>query len=214
MARVNIHQGCVEVRVSWLERLFLGERSHKLELQRIREVDAHPRLPDLMVHWLGRHALWVSGVSAYEGQLIPSTRNPSQTLAITLDDDRERVFVELDDEPTDVAADRIREAIRQSSIPPPMPESFVSANVSASEALEGDPFPERAASEGERPASESDGAAKKIDLVASSLTVLGVLSIAAGVGAWLTQAAPSPLLMGAGTALATVTAVGYAVVGR
>ena len=111
MAKILVKQGWVEVRVSWLERALLGEKPQKLALDQIKSVDPHPRLPDMMLHWLARQELWMSGVSAYEGQLIPTTRNPSRTLAIGLTNDEGRIFVELDDESTEAAAQRIKQAL-------------------------------------------------------------------------------------------------------
>lgn len=111
MAKVLVKQGWIEVRVSWLERALLGEKPQKLPLDQIKSVDPHPRLPDMMLHWLARQELWMSGVSAYEGQLIPTTRNPARTLAIDLANDEGRIFVELDDETTEAAAARIQRAL-------------------------------------------------------------------------------------------------------
>lgn len=112
MAKILLKQACVEIKVSWLERALLGEKPQKLPLEQIRSVDPHPRLPDMMLHWLARQELWMSGVSSYEGQLIPTTRNPTRTLAIDLADEG-RVFVELDDEPTESAAARINRALSE-----------------------------------------------------------------------------------------------------
>ncbi len=111
MAKVVVRQGWVEVRVGWLERVLLGDKPQKLLLEQIKGVDPHPRLPDMMLHWLARQELWMGGVSAYEGQLIPTTRNPSRTLAIDLANDEGRIFVELDDETTEAAAARIERAL-------------------------------------------------------------------------------------------------------
>lgn len=112
MSKILLKQGYVEIRVSWLERALLGEKPQKLPLSQIKAVDPHPRLPDMMLHWLARQELWMSGVSAYEGQLIPTTRNPTRTLAIDLGDEDGRIFVELDDETTEVAAARINNALQ------------------------------------------------------------------------------------------------------
>ncbi len=118
MSKILLKQDYVEIRVSWLERALLGEKPQKLALAQIKRVDPHPRLPDMMLHWLARQELWMSGVSAYEGQLIPTTRNPTRTLAIDLEDDEGRIFVELDDETTEVAAARINSALNaQESTP-------------------------------------------------------------------------------------------------
>jgi len=113
MARILLKQGYLEIKVSWLERALLGERPQKLPLEQIRSVDPHPRLPDMMLHWLARQELWMSGVSSYEGQLIPTTRNPTRTLAIDLTDGEGRVFVELDDESPESAAARVNRALSE-----------------------------------------------------------------------------------------------------
>jgi len=121
MAKVLLDGDHVAIQVSWLERLMLAERSRKVPLSNIRAVDPHPRLVDMMVHWADQSAVWLGGVSSYDGHLIPSTKNPEHTLAIEVDED-ERIFVELDDErPVEVAA-RIETARREKSGLPPPPD--------------------------------------------------------------------------------------------
>jgi hypothetical protein len=118
MAKVLVDDDCIDIRVSMLERMMLSERSRKVPLSRVRSVTAHPALLDLMVHWSDQGSVWLGGVSAYEGHMIPSTRNPKSTLSIELDDEP-RVFVEIDDEATEQVAERISRAI--GSQPPPAP---------------------------------------------------------------------------------------------
>jgi hypothetical protein len=112
MAKVVVEGDCIAIRVGFFERLMLAERPRKLPLASIRSVDAHPRLVDMMVHWADQGSVWLGGVSAYDGHLIPSTKNPNSTLAIDVDGENERIFVELEgEEPAQVAA-RIKTAMR------------------------------------------------------------------------------------------------------
>lgn len=118
MAKVVIGDDCIDIRVSLLERMTLSERSRRLPLSRVRGVNAHPPLLDLMVHWADQGSVWLGGVSSYEGHMIPSTRNPKSTLAIDVEDEPQ-IFVEIDGEPTEQVAARISRAI--GSEPPPAP---------------------------------------------------------------------------------------------
>lgn len=120
MARVVVDDDCIDIRVSMLERMVLSERSRKVPLSRVRSVNPHPPLLDLMVHWADQGSVWLGGVSAYEGHMIPSTRNPKSTLSIDVEDEP-RVFVEVDGESTDLVAERISRAI--GSTPPPAPST-------------------------------------------------------------------------------------------
>lgn len=120
MAKVVVDDDCIDIRVSMLERMVLSERSRKVPLSRVRSVNPHPPLLDLMVHWADQGSVWLGGVSAYEGHMIPSTRNPKSTLSIDVEDEP-RVFVEIDGESTDLVAERISRAI--GSQPPPAPSS-------------------------------------------------------------------------------------------
>jgi hypothetical protein len=121
MAKVLVQDDCIAIRASLLERMMLAEKSRKLPLSRVRGVDPHPPLLDMMVHWADQgSAVWLGGVSSYEGHMIPSTRNPRSTLAIELEDELEpRVYVELDDEAPEEVAAKISRAIG-SEPPPPM----------------------------------------------------------------------------------------------
>ncbi len=176
MSKILLKQGYVEIRVGWLERALLGEKPQKLPLDQIRSVDPHPRLPDMMLHWLARQELWMSGVSAYEGQLIPTTRNPTRTLAIDLGDDEGRVFVELDDETTEMAAARINGAL-------------LAQNDSDHDSMPAD-------------AREDARGAEPADMFATGLMAMGGLTLAAGAIFAITETAPNPLLVGAGVACA------------
>jgi hypothetical protein len=115
-----VDDDCIDIRVSMLERMVLSERSRKFPLSRVRSVNPHPPLLDLMVHWADQGSVWLGGVSAYEGHMIPSTRNPKSTLSIDVEDEP-RVFVEVDGETTELVAERISRAI--GSQPPPAPSS-------------------------------------------------------------------------------------------
>jgi hypothetical protein len=112
MAKVLVEGDSVDIRVSLLERVVLAEKSRKLPLARIRHVDPHPPLLDMMLHWSDQTGSWLCGVSSYDGHMVPSARHPGSTLAIDLDGDPlERIYIELDDEsPCDVAA-RIERAL-------------------------------------------------------------------------------------------------------
>jgi hypothetical protein len=111
MAKVLIEGDTVDIRVSLLERVMLAERSRKLPLAHIRRVDPHPPLLDMMLHWSDQSGVWLCGVSAYDGHMIPSARHPSNTLALEIASDEqqhvppERIYIEVDDEsPTELAA--------------------------------------------------------------------------------------------------------------
>ncbi|HEX5660473.1 MAG TPA: hypothetical protein VFX59_24930 [Polyangiales bacterium] len=121
MAKVQIKDDSVDIEVSLLERVMLAERPRKLPLSRIRSVDPHPPLLDMMVHWSDQSGVWLCGVSAYDGHMVPSSRHPQNTLAIELEgDDAERIYVEVDDESPHQVAERIERALggapRESSI--------------------------------------------------------------------------------------------------
>lgn len=122
MAKVLFEGDHIAIRVSWLERLMLAEKPRRVPLASIRGVDPQPRLVDLLVHWADQSALWLGGVIPYDGHLIPSVRNPSNTLAIETEED-EKIFVELDDEPPQKVAARIEQAMRAQSGLPPAPET-------------------------------------------------------------------------------------------
>jgi len=111
MAKVLIEGDSIDIRVSLLERVMLAERSRKLPLARIRRVDPHPPLLDMMLHWSDQSGVWLCGVSAYDGHMIPSARHPGNTLAIEIASDDaqnnppERIFIEVDNEsPSELAA--------------------------------------------------------------------------------------------------------------
>jgi hypothetical protein len=132
MAKVVVDDDCIDIRVSMLERMVLSERSRKVPLSRVRSVNPHPPLLDLMVHWSDQGSVWLGGVSAYEGHMIPSTRNPKSTLSIDVEDEP-RVFVEVDGESTELVAARISRAI--GSQPPPAASSAAPAGESRSSEL-------------------------------------------------------------------------------
>jgi hypothetical protein len=124
MAKVVLDDDNVAIQVSWVERLMLAEKSRKVPLETIRNVDPHPPLVDMMVHWADQSAVWLGGVSAYDGHLIPSTRNPNHTLAIE-GEGGERIFVEVDDEEPGHLAARIQCAVRRKSGLPPPPDDSI-----------------------------------------------------------------------------------------
>jgi hypothetical protein len=62
MAKVVIGDDCIDIRVSLLERMTLAQRSRRLPLSRVRGVNAHPPLLDLMVHWADQGSVWLGGV--------------------------------------------------------------------------------------------------------------------------------------------------------
>jgi hypothetical protein len=117
MAKVLIEKDTIDIRVSLLERVMLAERPRKLPLARIRRVDPHPPLLDMMLHWSDQSGVWLCGVSAYDGHMIPSARHPSNTLAIEIEsegrehDTPERIYVEVDDESPSELAARIAHAL-------------------------------------------------------------------------------------------------------
>jgi hypothetical protein len=131
MAKVRVEDGCVDIQVSLLERVMLAERSRRVPLSSIRAVNPHPPLLDMKMHWAGQGGVWLCGVSAYDGHLIPSARNPAHTLAIEVADSDDRyLFVELDDEAPENVAERIEHALsggrsslsqRPSTMRPPAP---------------------------------------------------------------------------------------------
>jgi hypothetical protein len=113
MARVLIDRDSVDIRVGLLERVMLAERPRRLPLSSIRRVDPHPPLLDMMMHWSDQSGVWLCGVSAYDGHMIPSARNPGNTIAIEIDgEQRECIYVEVDDESPTQAAERISRALR------------------------------------------------------------------------------------------------------
>ncbi|MET0343166.1 MAG: hypothetical protein ABW252_19310 [Polyangiales bacterium] len=115
MARVLIDSDTLDIRVGLLERVILAERPRRLPLSRIRRVDAHPPLDDMMLHWSDQSGVWLCGVSAYDGHMIPSARNPSSTIAIEVEGEApERIYVEIDDESPAQAAERIGRALYRS----------------------------------------------------------------------------------------------------
>lgn len=118
MAKVVVGADCIDIRASLLERMMLAEKSRRLPLSRVRGVNPHPPLLDMMVHWADHDSVWLGGVSSYEGHMIPSTRNPRSTLAIEVEGEEERnIYVEVDGELPENVAERISRAI--GSEPPP-----------------------------------------------------------------------------------------------
>ncbi|HVZ33167.1 MAG TPA: hypothetical protein VG963_12125, partial [Polyangiaceae bacterium] len=66
MAKVRIAEDAVHVSVGWVERIVLAERSRCLPLSRIRSVDPHPPVQEMMLHWSEQSGVWLCGVSAYD----------------------------------------------------------------------------------------------------------------------------------------------------
>ncbi len=113
MAKVDIDDRWLTVRVTWLERWLLSEKPRRCPLSRIRGVDPHPALLDMLLHWTEQRGVWLYGATTREGYRVPSTRDPSSTLAIEVIGER-TWYVELDDqEPAEVAA-QIQQAIDSS----------------------------------------------------------------------------------------------------
>ena len=113
MAKVLIEGDSVDIRVGFLERVMLAERPRRLPLAQIRSVDPHPPLLEMMVHWSDQGGVWLCGVSSYDGQMIPSSRHPSNILAIEVEGEkRERIYVEIDGESPVQTAELIARALR------------------------------------------------------------------------------------------------------
>jgi hypothetical protein len=105
MAKVDIEDGWLTVRVSWLERWLLSEKPRRCPLDLVQSVNPHPDLLDMLLYWTDQRGVWLYGATTHEGYLVPSTRNPYSTLAIQVVGQR-TWYVELDDqEPSEVAAE-------------------------------------------------------------------------------------------------------------
>jgi hypothetical protein len=105
MAKVDIEDGWLTVRVSWLERWLLSEKPRRCPLSIVQNVNPHPALLDMLLYWTDQRGVWLYGATTHEGYLVPSTRNPYATLAIQVIGER-TWYVELDDqEPVEVAAE-------------------------------------------------------------------------------------------------------------
>jgi hypothetical protein len=115
MAKVTIVEDAVCIRVGLLERVVLAERTRRVPLARIKAVDASPPLADMMVHWSDQSGVWLCGVSAYDGHMVPSAKNPANTLALDIEGEQpSRIYIEVDDESPQQAAERITRALRGS----------------------------------------------------------------------------------------------------
>ena len=131
MAKVLVEGDSVDIRVSLLERFMLAERPRKLPLSRIRSVNPHPPLLDMMVHWSDQSGVWLCGVSSYDGHMIPSARNPSNTIAIEVEgEEQERIYVEIDDESPTEVAERISRAMHASNVSTEVPMAMASKTTS------------------------------------------------------------------------------------
>ncbi len=190
MAKILLERGDVVVRVGCLERVVLGERPRRVPLREVVGVDPHPKLPDMMLYWMARPELWMSGVTCYEGQLIPTTRNPLGTLAITLSGEEGRIFVELDDETPEHAAARIQAG---------MDGAWRNAEGGNDVAARTDHSP------GAGPPSVGG------ERVGTALMVLGGVTLATGAVFLSSGLAPSPLLFGVGLACAIGGVIGRTV---
>jgi hypothetical protein len=153
MAKVEIRDDVIDIRVDLFERFVLAERSRRVPLVQVRGVEAHPPLMQLVLHWADQSSVWLSGASTYQGHLVPSVRNPGRTMAIDLEDDEGRIFVEVDDEPCEGLANRISGALSRRkdapSEPPPLAEASAAddgATVVASASTRGSTFDELARS--------------------------------------------------------------------
>lgn len=112
MAKLSIDGDSVCIRVGILERVVLAERNRRVPLARIRCVDPRPPLADMMVHWSDQSGVWLCGVSAYDGHMVPSAKNPANTLALDVEGEvPSRIYVEIDDETPQQAAERITRAL-------------------------------------------------------------------------------------------------------
>ncbi|MFT3923417.1 MAG: hypothetical protein QM778_12855 [Myxococcales bacterium] len=105
MAKVRIEDGWLDVRVSWLERVLLSEKARHVPLSSVESVNPHPALLDMLLYWTDQRGVWLGGATKYEGYLVPSTRNPNNTMSIQVAGEQPW-YVELDDqEPVAVAAE-------------------------------------------------------------------------------------------------------------
>jgi hypothetical protein len=110
MAKIHIQNGWLDVRVSLLERVLLREKPARVPLAKIRSVDPHPPLLDLLLRWTDQSGVWLAGATPYEGYLVPASRNPNSTLGIQVEG-QDLLYVELDDdEDTERMAARIKAA--------------------------------------------------------------------------------------------------------
>jgi hypothetical protein len=240
MAKLLVRDECIDIRVGLLERMMLAERSRRLPLSSVRKVDPHPPLLDMMLHWAERGSPWMCGVSRYEGHMIPSGCKPRSTLAIELCDEPQ-IFVELDDEEPEQAAERISRALG-SEPPPPSPAGEAASAAERLRALDVariqrlaeederdfDQPDEHAATEGERrgddgrwgaPPPPSEPAAPlaldddhDLARLGGWLLALGSLCVLTGVVMTVAGALPGLLAVGAGIACSALGGIALAVV--
>jgi hypothetical protein len=232
MAKLLVRDECIDIRVGLLERMMLAERSRRLPLSSVRKVDPHPPLLDMMVHWAERGSPWMCGVSRYEGHMIPSACKPKNTLAIELCDEPQ-IFVELDDEAPEHAAERISRALG-SEPPPPSPAAEAASAAERVRALDVARI-QRLAEEDERDFDEPDegdqarrGGAppppsepaaplaldddRDLARLGGWLLALGSLCLLTGVVMTVAGALPGLLAVGAGIACSALGGIALAVV--
>ncbi len=114
MAKVQIEDDYVDIRLSLLERLTLADRSRRVPLLHIRGVDTYPaERPDgaLAQTWSETHH-WSEGL--IDGDDSPLRGEPSKSRCLTIDlcdEDVQRVVLEVEDDSPEIVADRIRLAV-------------------------------------------------------------------------------------------------------
>ncbi len=223
MAKVQIKDDSVDIQVSLLERVMLAERPRKLPLSRIRSVDPHPPLLDMMVHWSDQSGVWLCGVSAYDGHMVPSTRHPQNTLAIELDgEEAERIYVELDDESPHLTAARIDRArgVNVDDATASEPARDSSAFIMAALDVEyeeddvqlRDPLLQGSPPAPEIPAQLQREQDRELSRLGGWLVGAGSLALVAGGVLLATGALPGLLAVGAGVTCAALGGIALAVV--
>jgi len=229
MAKVSIEGNSVCVRVGLLERVVLAERTRSFPLSRIKHVDPRPPLADMMVHWSDQSGVWLCGVSAYDGHMVPSAKNPANTLAIEVDGEQPpRIYVEVDDESPFQTAERITRALRATNAD--QTEVLMATSTSSAKALDvevdvdfeedvrlRDPLMQGSLApppmEGQEPAREiklDDD--RDLARLGGWLVGLGSLGLLTGIIMVVGGALPGLLAVGAGVACALLGGVALAVV--
>jgi len=154
MARIHIENGWLDVRVSLLERVLLREKPHRVPLSKVKSVNPHPALLDMLLRWTDQSGVWLAGATPYEGYLVPASRNPSNTLAIQIEG-QDFLYVELDDEDTETMAARIECARRELDVCDAAREQTIAARVSTREQAIAAPSPPAREPEADDPEEDS-----------------------------------------------------------
>ncbi|MET0284163.1 MAG: hypothetical protein ABW352_06825, partial [Polyangiales bacterium] len=168
--------------------------------------------------WSDQSGVWLCGVSAYDGHMVPSARHPQNTLAIELDgDEAERIYIEVDDESPHQTAERIERALgvsgRESS------EVLVtrrdSSEIFAALEVEYEEEPRDAATLAAVPAQElqleND---RDLSRLGGWLVGLGSLALVVGGVLLASGALPGLLAVGAGVTCAALGGIALAVVAQ